>query len=43
MCIRDRGYTQNLHTHGFNFDEKVLLRGLQVYMNILTKAGEYTL
>lgn len=39
----EKGYTQNLHTHGFNFDEKVLLRGLQVYMNILTKAGEYTL
>ena len=39
----EKGYTPNLHTHGFNFDEKVLLRGLQVYMNILTKAGEYTL
>lgn len=40
---KEKGFTENLHTHGFNFDEKVLLRGLDVYLRILTKADEYTI
>lgn len=39
----EKGFTENLHTHGFNFDERVLLKGLQVYLNILRRPQEYDL
>ena len=37
----EKNLTSNLHTHSFNFDEKVLLRGLQVYLNILRRPQLY--
>lgn len=37
----EKNLTSNLHTHSFNFDERVLLRGLQVYLNILRRPQLY--
>ncbi len=42
-CRNDeKGFTENLHTCGFNFDEKVLLRGVDLYLKILASAGPGT-
>lgn len=37
----EKGFDKNLHTHQFNFDEKVLLRGLDVYRKIIERSQEY--
>ncbi|MEG0811975.1 MAG: M20 family metallopeptidase [Eubacterium sp.] len=37
----EKGMVENLHTHCFNFDEKVLLRGVHVYLKIIEKEELY--
>ena len=37
----DKGFDQNLHTHRFNFDEKILLRGMDVYRKIIERPQAY--
>ncbi len=40
-CLsEEKGYTENLHTPGFNFDEKVLLRGLDLYLRLIASEKE---
>jgi amidohydrolase len=35
----EQGYIHSLHSNQFNFDERILLTALQVYMNLLEKLG----
>ena len=38
----EKGYTSGLHTSTFNFDELVLLRGLEADLAIIGADGRYS-